>query len=583
MDIMKNSVVIAIFAFLKQETKLIINVIKYPYNFVKEYSILRFLCYLVNDSIIPNRDKFFRNYILKNTQKWKYRREAINKNSNKYILITSILNHLGYTMSEIIIGKNLMEIFKSDGLGLLRTNDLKFKIIFKSFGIKKFIILNDVNFIMRMKYFLKAYSIIKSCKTMDNFLKFSLNDVKIGQSVYDHFLRFTGVGTINHFDHRFYLFLSQALSNYYQLKKNCDKFKFVASVQAERQFIPGSIIYQTSLTNGMNVYTRSGPSNTFTVRKYSDIGEIWKTRGRYSKKLYDKISNTIKEKAVQIGGDFIEKRFNGIPENEAIHDYFERPNFLKEKKYKKEEKITVTKEEFCNKLGWNQNKPIVAILASDLTDGVFDNTWSLFRDRLTWLRETLLQIKNINSVNWIVKPHPNDEKHRVVTDTISEYKKICLNYKHILPFPNNVSIASVPKFSHSVITMGGSASWEYPCFGIPVLQACESICSGRGFTIDPGSKNEYFDLLNKIEKINMLNKDQIDQAKIYAFIISKLTRINVNLVASHDIRSMNDKTFWSKMIKLVDNYNEEEDLLKKMMKIQEKNNDRHAINYNLLK
>jgi len=256
---------------------------------------------------------------------------------------------------------------------------------------------------------------------------------------------------------------------------------------------------------------------------------------------------------------------------------------LKEKKYKKEEKITVTKEEFCNKLGWNQNKPIVAILASDLTDGVFDNTWSLFRDRLTWLRETLLQIKNINSVNWIVKPHPNDEKHRVVTDTISEYKKICLNYKHILPFPNNVSIASVPKFSHSVITMGGSASWEYPCFGIPVLQACESICSGRGFTIDPGSKNEYFDLLNKIEKINMLNKDQIDQAKIYAFIISKLTRINVNLVASHDIRSMNDKTFWSKMIKLVDNYNEEEDLLKKMMKIQEKNNDRHAINYNLLK
>ena len=28
---------------------------------------------------------------------------------------------------------------------------------------------------------------------------------------------------------------------------------------------------------------------------------------------------------------------------------------------------------------------------------------------------------------------------------------------------------------------------------------------------------------------------------------------------------------------------EEEDLLKEMMKIQKKNNDRHAINYNLLK
>ena len=64
----------------------------------------------------------------------------------------------------------------------------------------------------------------------------------------------------------------------------------------------------------------------------------------------------------------------------------------------------------CNKLGWNLNIPIVAILASDLTDGVFDNTWSLFRDRLTWLRETLIEVKNINNVNWLVKPHPNDEK-----------------------------------------------------------------------------------------------------------------------------------------------------------------------------
>ena len=237
----------------------------------------------------------------------------------------------------------------------------------------------------------------------------------------------------------------------------------------------------------------------------------------------------------------------------------------------------------CNKLGWNQNIPIVAILASDLTDGVFDNTWSLFRDRLTWLRETLLEVKNINSVNWLLKPHPNDEKNKVVTDTISEYKKICSNYKHILPFPDNVSIASIPKFVHVVVTHSGSPSYEYPCMGIPVFQAAETVCSGRGFTIDPGSKKEYFEILHKIGKINKLNKHQIDKAKIYAFIVSQLTKINVNLVAPHDIFQKNDKNFWPAMITLVDNYKEEEDLFKKMMEFQEKNNDRHAINYNLLK
>jgi len=498
-------------------------------------------------------------------------------------LITNIFNHLGYQISEIIIGKNLMEMFESNGMALLTKKDLRSKLIIESFGIKKFIFLNDSNFFMRIKYFLKAYSIIKSCKTMDNFLKFSLNDVNIGQAVYEHHLRFTGIGTINHFNHKFYLFLSKALSNYYQIKKNFDKFKFIACVQSERQFIPGSIIYQSSLIHGINVYSRSGPSNTFSVRKYSDTSKMYKNRDRYSKKLYDEISNSIKEKAVEIGGNNIEKRFRGIYQYDVFHDYFERSSLVKEKKYQNNEKKSITKKELCEKLGWNQNKPIVVILASDLTDGVFDNTWSLFRDRLTWIRETLLEIKNIKNINWLVKPHPNDEKHKVVTDTISEYKKICLNYKHILPFPNNVSIASIPKFVHAILTLDGSASYEYPSFGIPTFQASETICSGRGFTIDPKSKEEYFDLLHKVEKINKLNKHQIDRAKIYAFIYSELTRINVNLITPFESGPVNNKKFWPEMIKLVDNYKEEADLLKKMMKIQEKNNDRHTINYNLLK
>ena len=580
---MKNLIVIVILSYVKAEINLIINNIKFLYYFIKTFSILRSLCYLIDNSVIPSRNKIFRNYILKNSQKWKFRREFINKNANKYVLIINIINHVGYTMSGSVIAKNLMEMFESNGMALLRNYDLKSKLIYESFGLKKFIFLTDLNFFMRLKYFLKAYSIIRSHKTMDDFIEFKFNGVNLGRTVYDHYLRFTGIGTTNNFDYKLYLFLSKALSNCYQIKKNFNKFKFIACVQSERQFIPGSIIYETSLTNGINVYSRSGFTNAFTVRKYSDIKEMRKTRGRYSKELYDQINNSIKKKAVEIGGNFIKKRFNGRPENDPIHDYFERSNFLKKKKYEKKEKITVTKKELCDKLEWNQNIPIVAILASDLTDGVFDNSWTLFRDRFTWIRETLLEIKNVNNVNWLVKPHPNDETHRVMTDTISEYKKICLNCKHILPFPNDVSTASIPKFVHSVITMAGSASYEYPSFGIPVFQVCESICSGRGFTIDPGSKKEYFNLLHNIEKINKLNKEQIDQAKIYSFIYSVLTRMNVNLIAPFENRPVNDKTFWPKMIKLVDNYNEEEDLLKKMMKIQVKNNDRHTINYNLLK
>ncbi len=80
---MKNSLVIIIFSFLRQEIKLIINVIKFLYNFVKKFSISRFLCYLIDKSVIPSRDKIFRNYILKNSQKWKFKKESTNKNMLK--------------------------------------------------------------------------------------------------------------------------------------------------------------------------------------------------------------------------------------------------------------------------------------------------------------------------------------------------------------------------------------------------------------------------------------------------------------------------------------------------------------------
>ncbi len=67
-----------------------------------------------------------------------------------------MVNHLGYTISEIIIGKNLIEMFECEGIGLLREYDLKSKLYFESFGIKKFIFLNDLNFFMRIKYFFKS-------------------------------------------------------------------------------------------------------------------------------------------------------------------------------------------------------------------------------------------------------------------------------------------------------------------------------------------------------------------------------------------------------------------------------------------
>ena len=82
-----------------------------------------------------------------------------------------------------------------------------------------------------------------------------------------------------------------------------------------------------------------------------------------------------------------------------------------------------------------------------------------------------------------------------------------------------------------------------------------------------------------------LNNQQIELAKIYIFINMKLSIIKSNLIPYHGTANFNhveEKSFWTEMTKLLDKYNHENDLLKKMMEIQEVNKDIHAINYGMI-
>jgi hypothetical protein len=119
--------------------------------------------------------------------------------------------------------------------------------------------------------------------------------------------------------------------------------------------------------------------------------------------------------------------------------------------------------------------------------------------------------------------------------------------------------------------------------GIPTIIACETPCSGLGYTIEPQSKEEYFFQLQNAKKLEKLNNHQIELAKTYIFIQSYLTRVPTNMLENCATKYIDEKIFWSGMIKILDQYKYEEDLLVNMMKNQVKNNDMHTINYRMIK
>ena len=54
-------------------------------------------------------------------------------------------------------------------------------------------------------------------------------------------------------------------------------------MQTEIQFIPAAIMFQSALKNGVNVYSKFGKSNSFTVRKCTNIDQKYTSRDRFSK------------------------------------------------------------------------------------------------------------------------------------------------------------------------------------------------------------------------------------------------------------------------------------------------------------
>ena len=119
---------------------------------------------------------------------------------------------------------------------------------------------------------------------------------------YDHYLRFSGVGTTNEFKAEFYIYLSKCLLIYHQINKHFKNYKFIASVQSEQMFIPGSIIFQTALVNGANVYSRVGLGKSFTVRRYTNINERYHARDAFLKAKEDmgKVDMSIKKESEEI-------------------------------------------------------------------------------------------------------------------------------------------------------------------------------------------------------------------------------------------------------------------------------------------
>jgi len=77
------------------------------------------------------------------------------------------------------------------------------------------------------------------------------------------------------------------------------------------------------------------------------------------------------------------------------------------------------------------------------------------------------------------------------------------------------------------VTVRGTVGIELPCYGIPAITAGSGRYSGRGFTIDHKTVEEYRNTLRGIQNIQKLDQRVVSLARRYAFVAFNLRPLEI--------------------------------------------------------
>lgn len=491
----------------------------------------------------------------------------------RWVLVEGLIEPSGYIVTNLVIARHIMSAYDLPAAGLLNKPNPRVESIFKSYGINDFYYLSDQKrgVFHAIRNVWKAVQLLGEVKNVDDFLQLKFNDISIGKIVYDTYLRATGFGTLSSVSWRVFEGLVQSIGHLEYAEGLFLTGIFPVFIQAERQFIPSALVCQVALKHKVVIYSRGGGPTTFTLRRYDNLDQYYTNSHRPSGELFEYVLNNYKQEAIRLGEEHIRKRFSGEPASYDIPDAALA--------FKKEDR-NVSREEFCRELDWDAKRPIVGIMANNLIDGVFTDNWELFRDYLVWFRETLKFIRKIDHVHWFIKPHPTDVLYKIRTAIKGEYERLAKDCKHIRFFPEGVAGSSVADIADVILTVRGSAGVEYSCFGIPCVIAGEALYTGFGFTHEPKTQEEYFNVLRNIEKLKRLNSDQIEKAKIFVYIYGVLSRVKAEFLPYFSPFADDDeKMFWEKAAILASTVNPQEDRLNNMVQVQVKQKHRHLLNY----
>jgi hypothetical protein len=192
----------------------------------------------------------------------------------------------------------------------------------------------------------------------------------------------------------------------------------------------------------------------------------------------------------------------------------------------------VAPDELKFSLGLDKTKKTAVIYSHILSDANLFYGKDIFAHGYEeWLVETVRAASKNTEVNWVLKLHPANKVRNLRIGYVGEYGEIQAlrnafgkvpNFLKIIYPEDKVSPLSFFQITDFGITVRGTIGIELPCLGVPVLTAGTGRYSGRGFTYDSASIEEYVGLIKAIHTIKSLTDSQTQLAFMYAYFVFKM-------------------------------------------------------------
>lgn len=354
--------------------------------------------------------------------------------------------------------------------------------------------------------FITACKIFTKVQTLEDIESIEYKEILIGDLIYDTYIRMIDGKYSPQKDFKLFKFIVTAINNYKAATKVFDNNNVGYLVVADKCYLNHGILYRVAVQRGINTFL---PVKELKLIHQDNIYTHIYHPELSLKEMSDKLSEVDFDREVET---YFKARFSGnIDQIDVLSSY-------KNKKMYSKKSI----EELLN---LDPEKKHIIIMPHAFSDFPHISN-GLYSDYYVWLVNLLKVIRDVDNVNWLIKPHPTS----YVFNEIGAVENLLdeLGVYNVKVVPSDMNTASIKDFADVILTVRGTAGLEFSTFGIPVVTAGEGCYSGYGIDISSSSISEYESRVKNLDKISRLDEMSINRAKMvfYYLFIKKNGRLD---------------------------------------------------------